>query len=250
MGTLYVLWEYCMCYENTVYVLGACTCDVNTVCVIGTLYVLCEHCIVMGTLYVPWKHFICDGTGDRSSHRRRTEGRWGKPCDRLCPQTSPMIWGEKYRVGSLSSVYKVFWAESASGIFRPEPPGHVFCGLPRTQGERADTPVVRVFSQKRAMQTLVQGFVSGHFKEAGRGPWRKEAIVETSGSVSSPRVLRFVWYNGWAFVSLECFLFFLIFDSKAHKRLNVENQAPLSPKCAFCKTNEKWGENKESLKYK
>jgi hypothetical protein len=34
---------------------------------------------------------------------------------------------------------------------------------------------------------------------------------------------------------------FCTFDSKAYKRPNVENQAPLSPKCAFYKTNEKGG---------
>lgn len=68
----------------------------------------------------------------------------------------------------------------------------VFYGLPELWMRVADTLVASVFSQERTMQTLIQGFVSGLFKEAGRGPWRKEAIVGTTGSASSPRVLSFV----------------------------------------------------------
>jgi hypothetical protein len=94
--------------------------------------------------------------------------------------------------GSLFSTYKVTRAKSPSGILRPEPQGLCSVASPEHRMRGADTPVASVFSQKRTTQALVQGFVSGLFKLAGRGPWRKEAIEGTSGSASSPRVLRFV----------------------------------------------------------
>lgn len=47
-------------------------------------------------------------------------------------------------------------------------------------------------------------------------------------------------------------MFFVYLTQRHTKRPIVENQAPLSYKCALYKTNEKggWGKNKESEKYK
>lgn len=47
-------------------------------------------------------------------------------------------------------------------------------------------------------------------------------------------------------------MFFVYLTQRHTKRPIVENQAPLSYKCALYKTNEKggWGKNEESEKYK
>lgn len=125
MWTLYVLWEYCMCYENTVYVLGACICDRNTIC-IGSMYMWCKHYVCNRNTVLWWEHCMCHGnilsvmglgteaatgkglkvdeaslvTGSALRHPPRFEGRsteWGvcPPCTKCSEQNQQVAYSDQ-----------------------------------------------------------------------------------------------------------------------------------------------------------
>lgn len=186
------------------------------------------------------------GRSQKQPLQERTEDRWGKLWNRLCPQTLPKLWREESRVGKFAQSTPSVWEESASGISRPEPQGLYSVGFLGARMRQADTLMANVLFSELCQADSGTDIGFWTFKRGWE--WSLEEGDFSRGGGGSCRPFTVMAWHLFLWAA------FCIFDSKAHKKAYCRKSSPIIINVHYIKQMKRVGEkrirNLKSTNYK